>query len=155
MRRKFLLTIGLAVLGACLTAGTAGAGNVVGVGESGVEIQLPDGQNLDEIEVLPQCSNLADDDGDAVTDLEDPDCSGPLDSTESGSTGPAEPQTPPDQTTPTQPTDEDDGSADEDEDTDTKPERRRRPGGARRSRDRAQAERRAQARKPPAQRGRG
>ncbi len=115
--------MGLAVLGACVTAGTAGAGNVVGVGESGVEIQLPDGQDLDQIQVLPQCSNTADDDGDGVTDLDDPDCSGPLDSSESGSTGPAtEPETPPDQTTPAPPTDGDDGSDEPADDGTTKPE---------------------------------
>jgi murein DD-endopeptidase MepM/ murein hydrolase activator NlpD len=98
MRRKLLLTIGLAVLGACLGAGSAGAGagSVVGVGEGGVQITIPDGDNLDQVQVLPQCSNLTDDDGDGVTDLADPDCTGPLDATESGTSGvPAPPTTPP------------------------------------------------------------
>ena len=100
MRRNLLLTLGLAILGMVVVAATAGAGggSVVGVGSSGVEINIPDGGNLPEVDVLPQCSNLADDDGDGVKDLSDPDCSGPLDSTESGSAGvpttpePADPQ---------------------------------------------------------------
>jgi len=88
MRRKLLLTVGLAILGACVVAGSAvGQGGVVGVGEGGVEIDLPNGQNLDDVQVLPQCSNLADDDGDGVKDLADPDCTGPLDATESGTSG--------------------------------------------------------------------
>jgi murein DD-endopeptidase MepM/ murein hydrolase activator NlpD len=112
MRRKLLLAIGLAILGGCLVAGTAGAGSgsVVGTGEAGVTINLPDGQNLDQVQVLPQCSNLADDDGDGIKDLADPDCTGPLDATESGTTGvpttPAPPTTtpaPPTTTTPSGP----------------------------------------------------
>ncbi|MDX6583732.1 MAG: hypothetical protein QOI10_2916, partial [Solirubrobacterales bacterium] len=97
MRRHLLLVVGLAVLGACLAAGTAGAGSssVVGVGEGGVQINIPDGDNLDQVQVVPQCSNTADDDGDGVTDLADPDCTGPLDASESGTSGvPAPPTTP-------------------------------------------------------------
>ena len=102
MRRNFLLTLGLAILGLVVVAATAGAGggSVIGVGESGVEINIPDGGDLPEVDVLPQCSNLTDDDGDGVKDLSDPDCSGPLDSTESGSAGvPTTPSEP----TPSQP----------------------------------------------------
>ncbi len=91
MRRRLLLTISLAILGACLVAGTAGGqtapGDVVGVGEGGVEIDLPNGEDLPEVDVLPECSNLTDDDNDGVTDLDDPDCNDPLDNTESGSQG--------------------------------------------------------------------
>ena len=89
MRSKLLLIVGLAVLGACVVAGTAGAGggSVVGVGEGGVQINIPDGGDLDQVQVLPQCSNTADDDGDGITDLADPDCTGPLDATESGTSG--------------------------------------------------------------------
>ena len=120
MTRKLLLVIGLAVLGACLVAASAGAGSgsVVGVGEGGVEIDIPDGDNLDEVQVLPQCSNQADDDGDGVTDLGDPDCTGPLDGTESGSSGVPEPPT----TTPeppTGPTGPDGSGGGDDGDTDT------------------------------------
>ena len=109
MRSKLLLIIGLGVLGACLVAGSAvgQGGSVVGVGEGGVQINIPDGGDLDEVQVLPQCSNTADDDGDGVTDMADPDCTGPLDASESGSSGVPEPPT----TTPEPPTD-DGGSAD-------------------------------------------
>src|SRR3954447_13899648 len=102
MTRKLLLVIGLAILGAALAAGTAGAGNgsVVGVGEGGVQIDVPDGTDLPDVQVAPQCSNGADDDGDGVTDMSDPDCTGPLDATESGSSG--APTPPP--TTPEPPT---------------------------------------------------
>ncbi len=65
-----------------------GQGSAVGIGESGVEINLPDGQDLEQLEALPQCSNVADDDGDGLTDLQDPDCTAPLDATESGSGAP-------------------------------------------------------------------
>jgi hypothetical protein len=97
MRRRLLLTIGLAILGACLIAGTAGAGSgsVVGVGDAGVDVNLPDGQNLGQVDVLPQCSNLIDDDADGIKDLDDPDCSGPLDTTESGTSGVPAPDNPP------------------------------------------------------------
>ena len=69
MKRKLLLVIGLAILGASLVAGSAGAGSgsVVGVGEGGVQIDIPDGGNLDEVQVLPQCSNTSDDDGASST----------------------------------------------------------------------------------------
>ena len=52
MRSKLLLIISLAVLGASIAAGTAGAGSVVGVGEDGVQIDIPDGGNLDQVQVL-------------------------------------------------------------------------------------------------------
>ena len=109
MRSKLLLILGLGVLGACLVAGSAvgQGGSVVGVGEGGVQINIPDGGDLDEVQVLPQCSNTADDDGDGITDMADPDCTGPLDASESGSSGVPEPPT----TTPEPPTD-DGGSAD-------------------------------------------
>ncbi len=88
MKRKFLLTIGLALAGGCIAVGSAtGQGGAVGIGEGGVEINLPDGEDLEPIGALPQCSNLVDDDGDGLTDLQDPDCSAPLDATESGSSG--------------------------------------------------------------------
>ena len=86
-------------------AGSAGAGNVVGVGQTGVQIQLPNGGDVQDIQALPQCANLADDDGDGATDLSDPDCSGPLDSSEAGTTGTTSPPTTttPDETTTTTP----------------------------------------------------
>ena len=42
---------------------------MVGVGEGGVQIDIPDGGNLEDVQALPQCSNLADDDGDGVPDV--------------------------------------------------------------------------------------
>ena len=96
MRRRLPLSIGLAILCACVVAGTAaGQGSVIGVGESGVQVDIPNGQNLDQLEVLPQCSNRNDDDGDGLVDLADPDCSNPLDATESGSNGLPEEPAPP------------------------------------------------------------
>jgi hypothetical protein len=96
MRSKLYLAVALAALGASVVAATAsaGSGSLLGVGESGVQIDLPDGQSLEEVEVVPQCSNTSDDDGDGLTDLDDPDCTGPLDATESGSGAPP-PPTPP------------------------------------------------------------
>jgi hypothetical protein len=77
------------VLGASVVAGTAsGSDSLLGVGEGGVQINLPNGQNLGNLQALPQCSNLADDDGDGLKDLADPDCTGPLDATESGTAAP-------------------------------------------------------------------
>src|SRR5918997_3728525 len=91
MKRKLPLTIALAVLGATVTAGTAagGSGSLIGVGEGGVQINLPEGGNLQNLQLLPQCANTADDDADGVIDLNDPDCTGPLDATESGTGAPA------------------------------------------------------------------
>src|SRR5687768_13644458 len=91
MKRKLPLTIALAVLGATVTAGTAvgGSGSLIGVGEGGVQINLPEGGNLQNLELLPQCANTVDDDADGTVDLNDTDCTGPLDATESGSGAPA------------------------------------------------------------------
>jgi hypothetical protein len=84
MRRKLLLTIALAALGAAVSAGTVSAADpLVGVGSDGVSINLPDGSDLPDLGVLPQCANLKDDDGDGLKDLADPGCSGPLDNSES------------------------------------------------------------------------
>ena len=82
MRRQFLLAIALAGLGVALTAGTVNAaGPLLGIGQDGVSVNLPGGSDLD-LEVLPQCANLADDDGDGLKDLADPGCNGPLDNSE-------------------------------------------------------------------------
>jgi hypothetical protein len=73
MTKKLLLIIALGVTLAILAAGTAISGTV-GVGN--VQVNVP------STEVLPQCSNLSDDDGDGLADLADPGCSGPLDTSE-------------------------------------------------------------------------
>jgi hypothetical protein len=66
MTRKLLLIIALGTALAVVTAGSA----------TSVTVDLPSGQ------VLTQCSDLADNDGDGAVDLGDPGCSGPLDGSE-------------------------------------------------------------------------
>ena len=97
MRSKLSLTICLAAFAACVVAGTAvGQDEVVGSGEGAVEIDLPDGEQLEDLESLPECSNLVDDDADQLVDLGDPECTSPLDTSESESAPPpAEPAEPP------------------------------------------------------------
>ena len=73
MTRKLLLIIALGATLAIIAAGTAISGTV-NVGN--VTVTVPDAG------VLPQCANLSDDDGDGLTDLADPGCSGPLDTSE-------------------------------------------------------------------------
>ena len=106
MRGKLSLTLGLAALAAGVVAGNAGGqGEVLGSGESGVEIDLADGAQLEDLQAIPQCSNLGDDDGDGLTDLEDPECAGPLDANEAAeAVPPAEPEPAP-PTEPGQPVD--------------------------------------------------
>jgi hypothetical protein len=73
MTKKLLVTIALGATLAIIAAGTAISGTV-GVGN--VTVSVPG------TEVLPQCANLSDDDGDGLTDLGDPGCSGPTDTSE-------------------------------------------------------------------------
>jgi hypothetical protein len=73
MTKKLLLIIALGATLAIVAAGTAISGTV-SVGN--VQVNVPG------TGVLPQCSNLSDDDGDGLTDLSDPGCSGPLDTSE-------------------------------------------------------------------------
>jgi hypothetical protein len=72
MTRKLLLII---ALGAALAIAAAGTAASVDLG-NGIQVQVPASGNL------PQCSDLADNDGDGLVDLQDPGCSGPLDNTE-------------------------------------------------------------------------
>ena len=74
MTRKVLLTIALGTALAVIAAGTA-ASVTVDLG-NGVKVQVPTGG------ALPQCADLNDNDGDGARDLADPDCSGPLDTSE-------------------------------------------------------------------------
>ncbi len=125
MRRKLLLIVGLAVLAASLVAGSVSAAGdeLVGVGEDGVEIQLPDGEQLDEVAAPPQCSNKLDDDEDGVTDLDDPDCADPLDTEEAGSAGvPSEPAEPAEPSEPPASGPDPDGTGRGDDDVVVKPE---------------------------------
>ncbi len=68
MRRKLLFTIALGAALAIIAAGTA----------TSVTVEV----NTTTDEVLPACSNLADDDGDGLVDMADPGCSGPLGTSE-------------------------------------------------------------------------
>ena len=72
MTRKLLLII---ALGAALAIAAAGTAASVNVG-NGIQVQTPAAGNL------PQCSDLSDNDGDGLVDLQDPGCSGPLDGSE-------------------------------------------------------------------------
>jgi hypothetical protein len=74
MTRKLLVIIALGATLAIIATGTAISGTV-SVGD--VQVDVPGTET-----VLPQCSNLADDDGDGLQDLSDPGCSGPLDTSE-------------------------------------------------------------------------
>ena len=76
----------MAALGLVAVAAVAGAqgGNLLQSGQGNVSIDLPDGENLGGAAggALPACSNTQDDDGDGITDVEDPGCQGPLDTDE-------------------------------------------------------------------------
>ncbi len=85
-RKLFLITV-LVVLGTAAVAAIASADSVITTGQTGVNVNLPGGSQLPPVGSLPECSDLKDNDGDGLTDLADPDCSGPLDTTESGTNG--------------------------------------------------------------------
>ncbi len=85
-RKLFLITV-LVVIAAATVSAIASASSIITTGQSGVSVNLPGGTQLPPVGTLPQCANLKDDDGDGLTDLADPDCSGPLDNTESGTSG--------------------------------------------------------------------
>ena len=72
--------------------------NLIGIGESGVSINLPGGIELPDVGagLLPGCANLGDDDGDGAVDLADPGCSGPLDGDEYNAPPAPEPDAEPD-----------------------------------------------------------
>ena len=71
MTKRLLLTI---ALGSALAVFAAAYGAAVDVG--GAQVQIPGGAPL------PACSDLSDNDGDGMTDLADPGCGSPLDSSE-------------------------------------------------------------------------
>ncbi len=74
MRRTLTLAIALGTALAVIAAGTASS-ITVDLG-GGLTIKVPTGG------LLPVCSDLDDNDGDGLYDLNDPGCSGPLDTTE-------------------------------------------------------------------------
>ena len=91
MRRNFLLTIALAVAALVVVVGTAGAKqDLLDSGSAGVDVNLPEGQDLPPIDSTPECSNLRDDDEDSNIDLADADCAGPLDDSEAEETAPGD-----------------------------------------------------------------
>jgi murein DD-endopeptidase MepM/ murein hydrolase activator NlpD len=71
MTRKLLITFALGTALAIAATGTA-----TSVTAGGVSVTVPDGG------VLPQCSDLTDNDADGLIDLQDPGCTGPLDNDE-------------------------------------------------------------------------
>ena len=74
MRRTLTLAIALGTALAVIAAGTASS-ITVDLG-GGLSVNVPTGG------VLPVCSDLDDNDGDGAIDLNDPGCSGPLDTSE-------------------------------------------------------------------------
>jgi hypothetical protein len=74
MKRTLTLAIALGTALAVIAAGTASS-LTVDLG-GGLAVHVPTGG------ILPACSDLDDNDGDGLTDLQDPGCSGPLDTTE-------------------------------------------------------------------------
>jgi hypothetical protein len=76
MRKKLLVIIALGSALAIVAAGTASSVSV-GPGDTTATVPGPGGGN-----VLPQCSDLSDNDGDGLVDLQDPGCSNPLDNDE-------------------------------------------------------------------------
>jgi murein DD-endopeptidase MepM/ murein hydrolase activator NlpD len=83
MRQKLALTIALAgfAIATALGVGMAGADPVSGLGDSQAIEALPTAPALPPAQ-RPACSNEADDDGDGLVDLEDPDCDSPSDPSE-------------------------------------------------------------------------
>src|SRR5918994_7387615 len=85
MTRKLLVTI---ALGAALAIAAAGTATSIEIGAG--DIQLDTGQTgitgqtgvTGTTGVLPQCSDLSDNDGDGLVDLSDPGCSGAVDGSE-------------------------------------------------------------------------
>jgi murein DD-endopeptidase MepM/ murein hydrolase activator NlpD len=86
MRHKLALTIALAGFAAvtALGVGMAGADSVAGLGGSRATEPLPAAPGPQATAPAPQpaCSNEADDDGDGLVDMEDPDCASPADTSE-------------------------------------------------------------------------
>jgi Transglycosylase SLT domain len=131
MRKKQLLSLALAALGATVIAGSYGSGDDSVALARQADPALPGRDDLPEPAPLPACSNAEDDDGDGLVDVADPDCSDPNDPIEApdaddgddggggggGGDGGTEPPPPPpdDGGTEPPPPPPDDGGDDEDE----------------------------------------
>src|SRR5262245_7687679 len=84
MRRHLLATLALSVFCALFVAATAIArDDLITTSTTGVDINIPSGENLPPVNDLPESSNLKDDHEAQAIDLEDPDCTGQLDDDES------------------------------------------------------------------------
>jgi Transglycosylase SLT domain/Peptidase family M23 len=105
MRDKLALIIALAGFAAvtALGVGIAGASESAGLGEGQAAAPMP-GPALLPSSPASACANEADDDGDGLVDLGDPDCASPADADEQGAPAPteAEPVAPPESPAPPQ-----------------------------------------------------
>ena len=85
MSNRFAVALALAIVGGAVTAGgvSAQSPTVLESATSVVVVDIPTGGELPSLDgVLPACMNLEDDDDDGHVDLEDADCTGPLDDSE-------------------------------------------------------------------------
>src|SRR5690349_24776010 len=84
MRQKLVLTIAALSFALATAVGVGWAGAESADAPSTVEslVPAPEAEVPQPASDAPQCSNLADDDGDGLTDLEDPDCAEPGDDEE-------------------------------------------------------------------------
>nr|MBA2522476.1 lytic transglycosylase domain-containing protein [Solirubrobacterales bacterium] len=94
MRNRPLISLALAVLVAVLTAGVVSAQTATVNKGGSVSVDLPDGTTVTTPEVLPACSNSADDDGDRLVDLNDTGCTDALDADETDTAPPPATTTP-------------------------------------------------------------
>ncbi|MEO7197895.1 MAG: lytic murein transglycosylase, partial [Solirubrobacterales bacterium] len=94
MRNRLLISLALAVLVAVLTAGVVSAQTATVNDGGAVSVDLPDGTTVTTPEVLPACSNSADDDGDGLVDLDDTGCTDALDTDETDAAPPPSTTTP-------------------------------------------------------------
>ncbi len=98
MKQRLALAVGVLTLVASIMLGVAAAGAKQGVAGTGVNLPGVDA-------VLPVCSNFKDDDGDGLSDLNDPGCAGnPLGTSEIDPPAPAPTPSVPPTTGPTGPT---------------------------------------------------
>jgi hypothetical protein len=84
MRKKLLVII---ALGGALAIIAAGSASSLSLGTGDVQVTVPGtgdsgGSTGGVTGALPACSNLSDDDGDGLVDMQDPGCSSPLDDSE-------------------------------------------------------------------------
>ncbi len=98
MMNRFSITLALGVLLAVLTAGAVSAQVNIGNGGS-VTVQVPGGPTVSTPQILPDCGNGADDDGDGYVDTGDAGCTSATDGDEYNAPAPTT-TTPPSTTQP-------------------------------------------------------